>query len=382
MTDIIHLRGIAWNHTRGFVSVVATAQRFEELHPNVRVTWEKRSLQAFADAPMEKLAEAYDLIVMDHPHTALAAEAGLLLPLGENLPPAYLDDQAANSVGASHRSYHFKGHQWSLATDAASPVATWREDLLRQRRIELPRTWDEVLALADAGHVGVALFPVDVLMHTYMFCKALGAELFADDSAVAPTEILEAALEHLRELARRVDPTYLGLNPIRTAERMTSTDTAVYCPFAYGYSNYSRPGYARRTLNAGGLVQLDGTPLRSTLGGAGLAVSARTKHPEEAAAYAAFTGTPDTQRGIYFASGGQPGHRSAWLDEGVNAASNGFFRDTLETLDNALLRPAYPGYMHFQDNGSPIAHAAVAGKLKISDAVREIQELYRRSHEL
>ena len=382
MTDIIHLRGIAWNHTRGFVSVVATAQRFEELHPNVRVTWEKRSLQAFADAPMEKLAEAYDLIVMDHPHTALAAEAGLLLPLGENLPPAYLDDQAANSVGASHRSYHFKGHQWSLATDAATPVATWREDLLCQRRIELPRTWDEVLALADSGHVGVALFPVDVLMHTYMFCTALGAELFADDSAVAPTEILEAALEHLRELARRVDPAYLGLNPIRTAERMTSTDTAVYCPFAYGYSNYSRPGYARRTLNAGGLVQLDGTPLRSTLGGAGLAVSARTKHPEEAAAYAAFTGTPDTQRGIYFASGGQPGHRSAWLDEGVNAASNGFFRDTLETLDNALLRPAYPGYMHFQDNGSPIAHAAVAGKLKISDAVREIQELYRRSHEL
>ena len=228
----------------------------------------------------------------------------------------------------------------------------------------------------------MALFPVDVLMHTYMFCTALGAELFADDSAVAPTEVLEAALEHLHQLARRVDPAYLGLNPIRTAERMTLTDTAVYCPFAYGYSNYSRPGYARRTLNAGGLVQLDGTPLRSTLGGAGLAVSARTKHPEEAAAYAAFTGTPDTQRGIYFASGGQPGHRSAWLDEGVNAASNGFFRDTLDTLDNALLRPAYPGYMHFQDNGSPIAHAAVAGKLKISDAVREIQELYRRSHEL
>jgi hypothetical protein len=37
---------------------------------------------------------------------------------------------------------------------------------------------------------------------------------------------------------------------------------------------------------------------------------------------------PDVQRGIYFAAGGQPGHRVAWLDEGVNAASSDFFRDT------------------------------------------------------
>ncbi|MCC5804725.1 MAG: extracellular solute-binding protein [Opitutales bacterium] len=383
MSDTItNLRGIAWNHTRGFVSVVATAQRFEELNPHIRILWEKRSLQAFADAPMEKLADAYDLIVMDHPHTALAAKAGLLLPLDEHLPSAYLDDQAENSVGASHRSYNFNGHQWSLATDAATPVATWREDLLRNRGIDLPATWDDVLELADAGHVGAALFPVDVLMNTYMFCKALGAEPFADESSVAPTEILESALEHLRELARRIDPVYLELNPIRTAERMTLTDTAAYCPFAYSYSNYSRPGYARRTLKAGGLVRLGDTALRSTLGGAGLAVSSRTKHAEEAAAYTAFTGEPETQRGIYFTSGGQPGHRSAWLDDSVNAASNGFFRDTLDTLDTALLRPAYPGYMHFQDNASPVAHAALAGTTSISDAARELQEIYRRSRAL
>jgi multiple sugar transport system substrate-binding protein len=77
---MIELRGIAWNHSRGFTSVVATGQRFEELCPEVRVTWEKRSLQAFADASMEDLVARYDLIVMDHPHTALAATDNLLLP--------------------------------------------------------------------------------------------------------------------------------------------------------------------------------------------------------------------------------------------------------------------------------------------------------------
>jgi len=46
------LRGITWNHSRGFVSVVATAQRFSEMRPEVEIRWEKRSLQEFADAPI------------------------------------------------------------------------------------------------------------------------------------------------------------------------------------------------------------------------------------------------------------------------------------------------------------------------------------------
>jgi hypothetical protein len=67
------LRGITWDHSRGFTSIVAAAQRFEELHPDIDLVWEKRSLQAFADASMAQLAERFDLIVMDHPHTAEAA---------------------------------------------------------------------------------------------------------------------------------------------------------------------------------------------------------------------------------------------------------------------------------------------------------------------
>lgn len=64
---MIPLKGIAWNHIRGFIPVVACAQRFEELHPEISIVWEKRSLQAFADASMEQLASTCELIVMDHP---------------------------------------------------------------------------------------------------------------------------------------------------------------------------------------------------------------------------------------------------------------------------------------------------------------------------
>jgi len=63
----IILKGITWNHSRGFLPMVATAQRFAELYPNVQITWEKRSLQAFADYSIQELAERFDLLVIDHP---------------------------------------------------------------------------------------------------------------------------------------------------------------------------------------------------------------------------------------------------------------------------------------------------------------------------
>ena len=98
---MIHLKGIAWNHTRGFTSVVATAQRFEELNPEVRITWEKRSLQAFADASLSDLVSNYDLLIMDNPHVSIAAKDQLLLPFDDYLSADFIKELADNSVGKS-----------------------------------------------------------------------------------------------------------------------------------------------------------------------------------------------------------------------------------------------------------------------------------------
>jgi multiple sugar transport system substrate-binding protein len=374
------LKGIAWNHSRGFASVVATAQRYEELHPQTRITWEKRSLQEFADASMENLAKTYDLIVMDHPHTALCARENLLLPLDTYLDEAFLRDQANNSVGGSHESYSFEGHQWTLATDAAAPIATWRPDLLKQYNISLPRTWEEMMELAKEGFVTACLFPIDCLMATYMLCTALGGAPFKCGS-FTPREVLEEALNLLRKLAKTVSPECFARNPIRTAEFMTQSSeaAAAYCPFAYGYSNYSRPKYAPFTLKAGPLVELRGKRLRSVLGGAGLAVSRFAKHREAALDYARFTASPEVQSGIFFSAGGQPGHRSAWVDPEINAHCGNYFKDTLSTLDEAIMRPKYPGYMQFQDTATPVVHRCVTGTETVRTTAAELQKLYKNS---
>ena len=43
------LKGIAWDHPRGFNPMLATAKEFSNKFSEVDIVWDKRPLQAFAD---------------------------------------------------------------------------------------------------------------------------------------------------------------------------------------------------------------------------------------------------------------------------------------------------------------------------------------------
>jgi multiple sugar transport system substrate-binding protein len=373
------LNGITWNHSRGYLPLVATAQRFMDRHPAVTIVWQKRSLQAFADEPIERLAERFDLIVIDHPFAGYAAARPTLVPLDEHLPAGYMADQSANSVGPSHASYNYGGHQWALAIDAAAPVSSWRPDLLARYQIEIPRTWEDLLAVARRGLVALPAIPIDSLMSFYMLCLALGEEPFACAGEVVSRRIGVAALEAVRELVTLCAPACLERNPIQTYEAMVSGDAIVYCPFAYGYVNYARPEYAGKPLAFGGLVMLAGRRLRSTLGGTGLAISYRCRDLDLALEYAQFVASPESQTGLYAIAGGQPGHRRAWLDPEVNRTCHDYLRDTMPTIDEAWLRPRYDGYIPFQDRAGPVVHAYLQNGGDPSAVLGQLNRLYRES---
>ena len=375
MTAKTLLRGITWNHSRGFVSVVATAQRFCEMRPDVEIVWEKRSLQEFADAPIQGLAEDYDMLVIDHPWAGYAAFSQVLVPLQEIIPADYMADQAANSVGHSHASYIFNGNQCALAIDAATPVASYRPDLLARYDLRKPDTWSDLLALARQGRVIMPGIEIDTLMNFYMLCATRGEAPFVDDEWAVSDEMSLSALEQLRELANLCPRDIFAWNPIAVYEALSRRADYVYCPFAYGYSNYSRPGYSDNVLVFDDMVDIDGQGrCQSTLGGTGLSISTGCKSVEIARDYAMFCASPVIQRTLFFENGGQPGHRGAWTDDEVNRRSSNYFRNTLPALDRAYLRPRFPGYLHFQDHGgAPIRQYLMQG----GDARQVLAELKR-----
>lgn len=376
-----HLRGITWDHSRAFPPLVAAAQRFEELNPGVRVTWEKRSLHAFGHADVAELARNFDMVVMDHPWCGFSVDRGVFLDLLPLATPAFVDELRRQSVGGSFESYAYAGKLIAMPIDAATPVACHRPDLLPPS--DVPRTWDALLALARGGRVAVSTFHVDLLLHLVMLAATDEPSVFSSPDRWASDEVARASLERLRELVRLVAPACHEWNPIKVYEQMTRTDDFVYCPFAYGYSNYARAEFTPRPVRFVETVDApSGRPLRSVLGGTGVALSAGCQHVEAAVACMSFTASAQIQSGLYTLAGGQPAHRAAWTDAQADERAGGFFRATLATTDRAYVRPRYHGFLHFQEAaGRPLAQWVRDGgsTLGVLDA---INASYRASRQV
>ena len=349
------LRGITWGHSRGITPLLAASQRYEELNPGVRVQWSKRTLQEFADAPIEALTKQYDLLIIDHPWVGCAAATNCVLPLNEYLPEGYLNNQRDNSTGYSHLSYNYDNKQWALAIDAATPAASYRADLFEKHNRKIPATWGKLIALAKEGKVAVPAIPIDLLMNFYTLCIAEGQEPFQHLHEVTDTETGIRAINSMKELYALIDRRFFYCNPIAVAEIMSSSDEYWYCPFAYCYSNYARHGYAKNILQYAPPVLFGDKPLRTTIGGTGLAVSAFSNFKNEAIDFTQWVVSGEFQRTMYVQHGGQPGHRSAWVDKAANELTNNFFTAVLPVMDNGYVRPRYNGYLFFQDHaGNPL----------------------------
>ncbi|MDT0677620.1 ABC transporter substrate-binding protein [Autumnicola musiva] len=376
------LKGITWGHTRGLVPLQACAQRFRELYPDVHIEWRQRTLQEFADYPIEKLTESYDLLIIDHPWVGCAAVTNCVLPLDEHLSEEYIKNQKENQVGGSHDSYNYGGHQWALAVDAAAPVPSFRKDLLDENQTRIPETWDEVLDLAKKGKVAAPAIPIDLLMNFYMFCQVHGEVPFRSEEEVISEETALKAFETMEEFYSLLDKRMFKANPIKVAEMMSSSNDFWYCPFAYGYSNYTRRGYADYQLHYGDLVKFNGKSLRSTLGGTGLSVSAFSKHKNEALEFAEMVASENYQTTEFVMHGGQPGHRNAWLDEQNNVLNNNCFKESLKSLDDSYLRPRYNGYLYFQDHAGDPVQDFLLGKIKAKEALDKMNKIYLESLKL
>lgn len=377
----ITLKGITWAHSRGYTPLVAVSQRFSELNPGINIEWEQRSLQKFADAPLENLAEAYDLLIIDHPWAGFAATNGILLPLNEYLNEQYLENQAVNSVGFSHFSYNFNGFQSALAIDAASPIAVYRPDYFDKTKETFPKTFEDVIALAKKKKIAFAGIPLNLLMDFYMYCATVTDNLFKNEDEIVDSETGLEVLENMRELACYCTKDIFNWDPINIHEIMAKESDIIYCPYSYGYSNYSRRGYGHHLLKGSNLVLYKGHMLKGVLGGTGIAISSKSKHIPEAVMYAQYVASETIQKTIFTENGGQPGHRAAWLDKDNNNLTSDFFKNTLETLDNSYLRPRYNGYLQFQDYGGDYIQSYVKNGGNAKLILDELNNLYRKSKE-
>jgi multiple sugar transport system substrate-binding protein len=383
----IRLRGMTWDHPRGFDPLDKGAPGFAAAHPGIEVSWTRRSLRDFGVQPVEDLARNFDLIVVDHPFCGRAEATGCLLNLEPLLGEAFLAMLEKQSVGPSTRSYRFGRGVWALPTDSAAQVASYRPDLLASLGREgPPRTFGDILQLGrDARRRGLFLaMPAcqsDAACLVATMSANMGTPIRPDTPFLLPEDVFEAVLDRLREILALAHPASTGWNPIKTYDAMSTGDDIVYVPFAFGYSNYSRLGVAKpirfTTIAGPGPDPAAG----AILGGAGCAISSSCANVEAAVAYLRHVHTPGHQAGDYFAFGGQPGLRAAWTSAEVDRQAGGFFSGTLETLDKAWLRPRFDGFIHAFEHMGDLVHRFLAGDGKASSVIQDANDTYARAVE-
>ena len=108
-----------------------------ELHQDVAIIWNKRSLQDFADKPIGNLAKDYDLLIIDYPWIGYGAETEQFLPLNKYLPEDFLSEQLQGSVGASYESYTHKGQTWAIPHGCCLPGSQLPAGHFPEKQLEL-----------------------------------------------------------------------------------------------------------------------------------------------------------------------------------------------------------------------------------------------------
>ena len=376
---MITLKGMTWDHSRGYDPMIATSKAFAKKHNNkISIQWDKRSLQAFADRPIEQMVEEYDLMVIDYPHVGEVSAKGLLQNFNVDEHSDKLESLKKESVGLSHQSYNIDGYQWALAIDAASQVSCFREDLIS----EIPQSWKDLYELANDNKVLWPLKPVHAISSFYSIYNNLGKEFDPTNRKFVERDSGIKTLEMMKQIASTLIKECFTMDPIRTAELLSETDDFIYSPYVYGFSNYSRKGYRKNTLTYSNVINLsDKGPAGTHLGGTGIAISNKSKHKELALEYSYWIAGSECQKNLFYSSGGQPGNMDAWNDESINSETNNFFKNTKQTLNLAWIRPRHNGYMNFQDNSGDIINEFLQSNTKESFVIDKLTALYQESFE-
>jgi multiple sugar transport system substrate-binding protein len=342
-------RGLTWDHPRGRSALRAAAGRLSQLSED-RLSWDAHPLEGFESTPIERLALDYDLIVLDHPHLGDALEHECLRPLDELFSAQELATWDDATVGPSFASYSMAGRTWALPLDAATQVAARRGDLLTAA----PTTWPEALELArDSGAVAPSLAGPHAFLTWCSIAVGLGAPPAGDD--LFSRGVAREALEILRNLAAHAPHATAQLNPIQLLERMTTADDLVYVPLVYGYVTYAS---GEHSVSFGAPPHAGGRT-GSTLGGTGIAVTRRSRPSAALLDHLRWLMSAEAQTEFIPRHDGQPSARAAWTSPAVDAESGGFYRDTLTTIEDAWIRPRFPGYVAFQSTASALLREAV-----------------------
>ena len=352
---MIKLKGLTWDHPRGYDSVVAATTAYEKTRPDIQVIWRKRSLKDFGDQPLQEFIKEFDLLMIDHPFVGEAHQNQLLTRLELILPENFLSEQSDLHIGKTLRSYNYHNHQYAIPIDASAQFSAFNDLSLSPN--EIPETWDQFKEMmSQTSFSEKVIWP---LCPTDFWCSFLtisaqyaGKHKKVFNSSGIDPDIAVRALILIKTFSENIPNESWKINPIQALELMKK-GRYTFAPLLFGYISYSQKGSPVKFSNA--LAVNSQNPV-SLLGGVGLAISAYTRNKKECAEFMQFILQDEILSGCYFENNGQPSLLSSWNSGVLNKESKNFFANTMESMNNAFVRPRIPGFNKFQESAARYLH--------------------------
>ncbi|MCJ8325355.1 MAG: ABC transporter substrate-binding protein [Hyphomicrobiales bacterium] len=275
------------------------------------------------------------------------------------------------SIGNSFESYRMNGHLWALPLDAATQVMAYQSE----RVDSPPSTWDEVREVSrKTGRVSLSLQGPHAILTALSINSALGNELGAETLFGACTEVIFDLMVDL--YAHRPSGSE-HLNPISMLECIKQSEGIDLCPLIFGYVNYAQRA-ASRAVNFVDAPQWQSGGLHgSVIGGTGLALSQKCQPNTELLDHFQWLLASNTQLEFITKHAGQPSGMEAWKNYDVNQTSNGFYKNTLKTMQNGIIRPRFNRYIAFQTEASDFLRTALADGISPKKIVDKLNIIYK-----
>lgn len=376
---MFHLSGTTWAHTRAIAPLAAASQWFADAGGDLSVSWSTHSARQFGEGPIAALIDQFDLICFDHPHVGHVAKDGLFIPADEFLSRAELQDRRHASAGRSFESYQYEGKQWGIPVDAACTMSALSPSKIDALRIDLPRNLEDVLRLA-ADRPGIVLQPFSRMTTTALFFS-ICVSLSNSGPQRLHTHTFGDSLEMLQRLFSATHAGYgVKLGSIEAMQLlMTESSSVSYVPFTYPYSCFSRTDLLPNALKFGSHPSLAAArPWHGILGGAGIAVSAKSAAPLQAFELLRWLTSTECQTVFFGACLGQPADRFAWSACSVDALTRGFFSNGLPLMDCAWLRPTDLAFGSIQSQLADELHRYLAGACGHDQTRQTVAKLLER----
>ena len=348
-------------------------RQFERLHPGVRVAseplpWTADVQHQFYVINLEGRSPGFDVLMLDVIWVPEFARAGWLLDLSERWRAADRATHAPATVEAATLG----GRVWAVPWVMNVGLLYYRSDLLAAHGLAPPRTYEELAAQARRvtgagpgrgldGFLWQGRQYEGLVVNILESFWAAGTDLLGPGGRVLP-DMARArdALAFRRELlAAGVSPAMvLGADEEQTRRAFGRGGAVFLRNWPYARELFEAAGSAVR-----GRVGIAPLPGGGALGGAHLAVSRASRHPDLAWRLVEFLAAPPAQQAIAAATGLHP-TRPALVDPALR-----------EIFAGARPRPVTPWYQTLSATLQPELSAAVAG---VKSPARALADAERR----